>query len=154
MAACLENRIAGQHTVNEQQALEVPVHGLRLTSRAAWHHAARPIARSARARAPRVWKCSVTVQALHMCSRITGSAGCSESFQSPWPYAARAVPGMTRFSDQRERALHVLPDRCLFAGLRPPRVEKRYRLVQNPHSPEAMQVLRQHHQRPEHDIAM
>ena len=32
-----------------------------------------------------VWKCSVTVQALHRCSRSAGSAGCSESFQSPWP---------------------------------------------------------------------
>ena len=30
VAACLENRISRQHTVNEQQALEVPVHRLGL----------------------------------------------------------------------------------------------------------------------------
>jgi hypothetical protein len=33
----------------------------------------------------RVWWWSVTVQPLQRCSRIRGSAGWSESFQSPWP---------------------------------------------------------------------
>jgi hypothetical protein len=32
-----------------------------------------------------VWCCSVTVHALHSRSRIAGSTGWSESFQSPWP---------------------------------------------------------------------
>ena len=39
------------------------------------------------------WWCSVTVQALVIVRAIAGSAGCSESFQSPWPYATSAVPG-------------------------------------------------------------
>jgi lysophospholipase L1-like esterase len=43
--------------------------------------------RNAAASLVNVWKCRITVQALHMLSRKTGSAGWRASFQSPWPPA-------------------------------------------------------------------
>ena len=84
-AVGVEVREAGEHAVGDQQALEVvaDLRGGRL------ERAAR-VRRVRRVAAPRpacasVWWCSVTVHALHSRSRIAGSTGCSESFQSPWP---------------------------------------------------------------------
>ena len=80
-----EERVSGEHTIANSSRWKS-----RRTSSA---HASRGTpasvrptdARSARASAVNVCTCSVTVQALHMRSRSDGSAGCSESFQSPWP---------------------------------------------------------------------
>jgi len=54
-------------------------------SSSAGHGSLRPTRRSAAASALSVWYWSVTVHALHRRSRIEGSAGWNESFQSPWP---------------------------------------------------------------------
>ena len=89
-----------------------------------------------------------------MCSRIDGSAGCSASFQSPWPYAASAVPPMTRRSisaNARSTCCHTVG--CA-ARLLARRWKNGTRSSSSAASPEAITYWAEREQRPEHDVAV
>ena len=56
--------------------------------------------------------------------------------------------------DQRKGALRVLPDGGRFARVRATRVEERHALVEHSAIAGSDEILSEHHQRPEHDVAV
>ncbi len=72
---------------------------------------------------------------------------------------AMAIGGQRRagndaFLDQREGALRVLPDGDRFSGVRATRIEERHALVEHCAIAGSDEILSEHHQRPEHDVAV
>ena len=153
MASRLENRVSRQHAVHQQQALKIPVHGLRLVLERLG--IVRPTDRAQRSceSAERLVMQSHRPGAAHMFTQH-GVRGLQRIVPVPVTVRGQGGPGNESLLYQCERALHVLPHRRLFAGLRAPRVEKADRLIQHGAIARGEQILSQHHERPEHDIAM
>ena len=76
---------AGERPVGDQQALEVVADAPASASSDVRRRRAARRAGGPRPASRASGGASVTVHALHRRSRIAGSTGCSESFQSPWP---------------------------------------------------------------------
>jgi hypothetical protein len=88
----LEARIAGNRPVYDQHAVKIFFHA----SRGRFERPGRSGAPDASQSLGQCRQCVMVQGDGPRTAQALGSDGCRESFQSPWPYAARLVPGITR----------------------------------------------------------